>query len=84
MKLEHTFYIRRYWFSNDTPEDIMNTLNWRRGWEVSGKYRGQYVDVHYIGEADKSITMMELRYAEWIVDRESISYTVEGDDGLET
>jgi hypothetical protein len=41
-----------------------------------------YVDINYHGAGDKLLTMMELRYGEWITEREELSYTVEGDDGL--
>lgn len=81
MKITETFRIRRYWFKPDTPQDVLDTLNYRLG-NPKDFFRAPYVDVQYWGEADRTLTMMELRYAEWIDQRQEISYTVEGDDGL--
>ena len=80
MIVEATFNIRRYWLKPETPRSVLDTLNYRTG-SQNGLIR-RYVDINYYGETDRLITMMELRYAEWILDREMITYTVSGDDGL--
>ena len=82
-----TFKIRRYWLKYDTPESVLATLNWRMGTREgisgSGTFgRAPYVDINYWGESDRNLTLMELKYADNIFDREEISYTVKGDDGL--
>lgn len=87
MDIEETFYIRRYWLRTNTPKDVLDTLNYRRGTYHDPDGRGgagnvPYVDINYYGEGDKTLTMMELKYAEWIADRQQISYTVTGSDGL--
>jgi hypothetical protein len=81
MKITSTFHIRRYWFNHKTPADVLATLRHRWG-NLRGTEQNPYVDINYIGEGNKLMTMMELKYAEWIVEREEISYDVEGDDGL--
>lgn len=81
MKVSATFRIRRYWLKFDTPSDVLSTLNYRWG-NPRGTVRLPYVDIQYWGEADKTLTMMELRYGEWVDHREELSYTLEGDDGL--
>ena len=81
MKLQQTFHIRRYWLSTATPQDVLNTLRYSWG-QPKGKFGMPYVDINYYGEGDKTLTIMELRYSEWIADREEITYTLEGDDGL--
>lgn len=79
------FKIRRYWLRYDTPDAVLATLNYRRGTHkipngVAG--RAPYVDINYWGDSDRNLTLMELKYADYIFDREEITYTVEGDDGL--
>jgi hypothetical protein len=81
MKITETFHIRRYWMKILTPKDVLDTLHWRWG-NPKDLLRAPYVDVSYHGEGDKLLTMMELKYSEWIDTREEITYTVEGDDGL--
>ena len=80
MKVQGTFRVRRYWFKFMTPREVLDTLNFR--WGSRGTAHTPYVDINYWGDTDRNLTMMELRYAEWIDDREEIVYTVEGDDGL--
>lgn len=81
MKVTGSFNIRRYWFKKDTPASILAGLNYRMGnWQDFD--RNFYVDVNYYGDTDRAITIMELKYSEWIVHRELLTYTVEGDDGL--
>jgi hypothetical protein len=87
MQVSATFYIRRYWFKPDTPASVLDTLNIR--WGAYNTTNGQlgygnmpYVDVNYWGESDRALTVMELKYAEWVLAREFISYSVSGDDGL--
>ena len=80
-QVEGTFKIRRYWLSYDTPMAVLNTLNWRMGDRGSTR-RAPYVDIFYYGDSDRDLTLMELRYCEWIDSREEIVYTVTGDDGL--
>ena len=81
MELSAEFKIRRYWLKFLTPADVLATLNWR--WGVQGhSVRQPYVDINYWGDTDPAITLMELRYSEWIDTREMIVYTVRGDDGL--
>lgn len=82
MKISETFHIRRYWISEDIPQDMLDTLNWHWGFKKFANKRSYYVDVNYHGDSDKMLTMMELKYTEWITDREELTYTVEGDDGL--
>lgn len=86
MKVQGTFRVRRYWLQVITPTDILNTLNFRWGVHKDPVHNGgvhlPFVDISYWGDSDKNITLMELRYSEWIADREEIVYTVEGDDGL--
>ena len=82
MKITETFHIRRYWFQPLTPTEVLATLNWRWG-NPRDLVKAPYVDVNYWGEGDRNLTLMELRYSDWIEDREEITYTVEGDDGLE-
>lgn len=84
MKITETFHIRRYILSHETPDDVLATLNYKWSKASMGmKTAGHpYVDINYHGDSDKSLTMMELRYGEWIVDRQELTYTVEGDDGL--
>ena len=81
MKATGTFKIRRYWFNTDTPADVLATLNHRWG-NPRDLIRAPYVDINYYGDGDRNITLMEMRYSEYIMDREEIVYTVEGDDGL--
>lgn len=81
MKLEHTFHVRRYWLKPLTPNEVLDTLNWRWG-NPRDFVKAPYVDINYWGPDDKTLTMMELRYSDWIDSREEISYTVAGDDGL--
>ena len=87
MKVEGTFKLRRYWLHYKTPQSVLDTLNWRMGTYQSPKGypkwgRAPYVDVNYYGESDRNLTLMELKYADHIFDREELVYTVEGDDGL--
>lgn len=82
-----TFKIRRYWLAYNIPQDVIDTLNVRIGTYISplgiaASGRTYYVDINYYGESDRDLTLMELRYADYILDREEIVYTVEGDDGL--
>lgn len=81
MRIQETFNIRRYWLKPNTPIDVLETL--RHRWGNPRDYvKAPYVDIQYWGDTDKTLTMMELRYAEWIEQREEIGYTVTGDDGL--
>lgn len=86
MKVEGTFHIRRYWLKFNTPREVLANLHWRSGFYTTPipnqGLECKYVDVNYYGDSDKDITMMELKYGEWIHDREMLTYTVEGDDGL--
>lgn len=85
MQVRATFKIRRYWLKRDTPSDIIARLNVRSSrFEIA---RNQvidclYVDINYFGDGDPAITRMELLYGEWVLAREAIEYSVEGDDGL--
>ena len=81
MKITETFKIRRYWLHFDTPQDVLATLRYRWG-NPRDTVKAPYVDIQYWGEGDKTLTMMELKYSEWIDQRQEIQYTVEGDDGL--
>ena len=82
MQVTGTFNIRRYWFKADTPSSVLASLNYRQGnWQ--GFERNPYVDVNYYGDSDRAITIMELKYSEWVIAREMLTYTVSGDDGLE-
>ena len=83
MKIQATFHIRRYWLRLDTPADILDTLNTRYGLPQGSRYTTcPYVDIAYMGAGDRLLTLMELKCAEWITDRQEVGYTVEGDDGL--
>lgn len=82
MEITETFYIRRYWLDVNTPQDVLDTLNYRTGTKKLSSHRTYYVDINYHGDSDKMLTMMELRYGEWIEDKQELSYTVTGDDGL--
>lgn len=87
MIVEGSFKIRRYWLHFNTPESVLATLNWRMGTYKTPKVyatwgRAPYVDINYYGDSDRNLTLMELKYADHILDREEIVYTVEGDDGL--
>jgi hypothetical protein len=81
VKVTSTFYIRRYWFDPKTPADVLATLNYRWG-NLRSTEKNPYVDIHYINEENKLMTMMELKCSEWIVRREELNYILEGDDGL--
>lgn len=87
-RVEATFKLRRFWFSFNTPRDILAGLNWHMGTHYgTGQYyrnagRAPYVDVHYWGDSDRNLTLMELKYSEYIFDREELAYVLEGDDGL--
>lgn len=82
--VQGTFKIRRYWLDRDHPSELHDTLNLQYGYRKFSKYTTTpYVDINFYGDNDKNCTMMELRYGEWIIDREELTYTVEGDDGLE-
>lgn len=86
MKVSATFNIRRFWFKKDTPLEVLWTLNIRYSrLNLGGNVYLEcpYVDVNYYGESDRAITLMELRYSDYILQREMIQYTVSGDDGLE-
>lgn len=86
-----TFKIRRYWLKVNTPWALLNTLNVRLGVYHDIKDGSlhrigaqlPYVDVNYFGDSDRNLTLMELKCAEYIEAREEITYTVEGDDGLD-
>lgn len=83
MIIRSTFHIRRYWLEKETPEDVLKTLNHRWGLQPNTAHLiTPYVDINYHGEGDKLLTMMELKCSDWITNREEITYTVEGDDGL--
>lgn len=82
MRLSQTFNIRRYWLRTDTPQVVLNTLRYSWG-QPKGGHGMPYVDVDYMGDGDKNLTLMEIKYSEWIHSREHIQYTLEGDDGLE-
>lgn len=86
------FKIRRYWLRYDTPDAVLATLNYRRGTHMdvnqhNGPYQGAgrayYVDINYYGDSARNLTLMELKYADYIFDRQEITYVVEGDDGLD-
>lgn len=86
--VQSIFKIRRYWLKRNTPQTVLDTLNIRAGtyYEPDGSGAAgmmPYVDVHYWGDGDKNLTMMELRYGDWVMDRQELTYTLEGDDGLE-
>jgi hypothetical protein len=81
LQIQATFKIRRYWLKADTPNDVLATLNYRWG-NPRGYIKAPFVDINYWGDGDKTLTMMELKYGEWIDERQEISYTVEGTDGL--
>ena len=81
MNVEGHFTVRRYWLQSNTPWAVLNTLNNVRSGVVNNQIR-PYVDISYYGEGDRNITIMELKYGEWIHTREQIFYTVKGDDGL--
>lgn len=85
--VQSTFKIRRYWFKVNTPWAVLDTLNIRSGTYYDPDGSGAagnmpYVDVHYWGDGDKNLTMMELRYGDWVTYRQELTYTLEGDDGL--
>ena len=89
MLVQATFNIKRFWLKNHTPREVLATLEWRSGmysYDLPNYDRQphprRYVDVNYYGDSDKNITLMELKYGDWIHDREILTYTVEGDDGL--
>jgi hypothetical protein len=83
MQITETFRIRRYWLQPDTPADVLATLNHRWGLPQGSRYNQcPYVDINYWGAADRQLTLMELKYSEWVTLREEITYTVQGDDGL--
>lgn len=85
MEVKGTFNIRRYWLKKDTPQSVLSTLNYQHSRLEIAKNQyihACYVDVNYYGESDRAITMMELRYGDWVLQREMITYTVTGDDGL--
>lgn len=83
-----TFKIRRYWLDLDTPKEVLDTLNFRMGSyndpDTNHRFWVQmpYVDINYYGNSDRNLTLMELKYADWIKYRQEIEYKVEGDDGL--
>jgi hypothetical protein len=84
-QVQSTFNIRRFWFNYNTPENILAGINWHMGTHfgvnsVAG--RAPYVDIHYWGDSDRNITIMELKYSDYIFAREELTYTLEGDDGL--
>lgn len=95
MKVSSTFKIRRYWLDHLVPEWVLAQLNVKWGFypkdgnlRQNPRYKSKdlrlwYVDINYWGESDKNLTIMELKYGDWVIDREEIEYTVEGDDGLE-
>jgi hypothetical protein len=84
MIVQGTFNIKRFWLKPDTPREVLAGLHWHS--EVYGSRKDgsilRYVDVNYYGDTDRDITLMELKYGDWIHDREILTYTVEGDDGL--
>jgi hypothetical protein len=81
MIVDGTFKVRRFWLMSNTPRDVIDTLNnVRQG--VLEQVRLPYVDINYYGESDRDITFMELKYGDYIVERENIVYKVVGDDGL--
>lgn len=85
--VQSTFKLRRYWFKRNTPWAVLDTLHIRTGTyrepDGSGAAGNMpYVDVHYWGDGDRNLTMMELRYSDWILAREELAYVLEGDDGL--
>ena len=81
MNVEGTFKVRRFWLMSNTPRDVIATLNnVRQG--LLEQVRLPYVDISYFGESDRDITFMELKYGDYIVERQNIVYKVTGDDGL--
>lgn len=88
MQVSGTFKLRRYWLDYSTPQSVLDTLNWRMGTyrnplsEYAKWGRTYYVDISYYGDSDRNLTLMEMRYAEYIYDREELVYTVDCDDGL--
>jgi hypothetical protein len=81
VKIITTFTLWRYWFRRETPEAVLDTFGVRTGARNLGPYQ-PYTDVYVTGAHDRRLTMMELRYSDWIEDREFITYTDEVDDGL--
>ena len=91
MLVQAKFNIKRFWLKNHIPREVLATLEWRSGMYShnlpkydSHPHPRRYVDINYYGETDKNITLMELKYGDWIYDRQILTYTVEGDDGLPT
>lgn len=86
MLVQGTFNIKRFWLKIHIPREILATLEWRSGMygqdDRTNGYPRRYVDINYYGDTDKNITLMELKYGDWIYDRQILTYTVEGDDGL--
>lgn len=82
MIVQGTFNIKRFWLREDTPREVLAGLHWRQGEYGDFEEILRYVDINYYGDTDRDITIMELKYGDWIHDREILTYTVEGDDGL--
>ena len=85
MEVSAEFKIRRYILANNTPDSILATLNYKWSSASMGmKSVGHpYVDINYFGDSDRDLTLMELRYGDYIVERQELTYRVTGDDGLE-
>jgi hypothetical protein len=81
MNVEGTFKVRRFWLKANTPRELMDTLNNVRVGMLQMD-RLPYVDIDFYGESDRNITFMELKYGDWVVERQDITYVVRGDDGI--
>ena len=82
MNVQGTFIVRRFWFKFDTPKEVLGTLNNVRWGNPRDYVRAPFVEVNFYSETDRNITFMELKYSEWIDERQDIQYTYTGDDGL--
>lgn len=81
MNVEGTFKVSRFWLQANTPRELMDTLNNVRVGMLQMD-RLPYVDIDFYGETDRNITFMELKYGDWVVERQDITYVVRGDDGI--
>ena len=82
MNVEGQFTIRRFWLKANTPIEVLDTLNnWRWG-NPRNYVKAPYIDINYYSDNDRNITFMEMKYSDWIDERQDIHYTVTGDDGL--
>lgn len=81
MKIQHTFHVRRYWLRTDTPQEVLNTLNYSWG-QPAGGFGRPYVDIEHMGSGNSYCTLMELRYSDYIHMTQDLTTQVVGDDGL--